>query len=323
MPLSSPHGPHWTTSTSKQSAIKMWSVFATCLTSGLIMFISLNRRPHLAKSHRSLWWLQSRINDTNHHQKNVKITTRISSDQLNINRRGQYRFILAERSCEHLLKFWATEQETLSLFLLSTRNRRDSFSIITSVAILLPTSEENGPFLAPRCENKLQHDAQLTRLKVKASLRARDVPTVRKSICTRGEEVTTHENKNGKKLSGDLIMFHHFPHRTFIFYNTRRDHLRKVEAMFGNVGYVYVVCWTDLHNFTVSLQMLSKCNDSVSVWFFGQLCECSAVSSFSPEHKRTHTHIQRPVHPFRLWTRSRALRTDLESDCDAADSELA
>lgn len=252
MPLSSPHGPHWTTSTSKQSAIKMWSVFATCLTSWLIMFISLNRRPHLAKSHRLLWWLQSRINDTNHHQKNVKITTRISSDQLNINRRGQYRFILAERSCEHLLKFWATEQETLSLFLLSTRNRRDSFSIITSVAILLPTSEENGPFLAPRCENKLQHDAQLTRLKVKASLRARDVPTVRKSICTRGEEVTTHENKNGKKLSGDLIMFHHFPHRTFIFYNTRRDHLRKVEAMFGNVGYVYVVCWTEpqFHSFT-------------------------------------------------------------------------
>lgn len=236
MPLSSPHGPHWTTSTSKQSAIKMWSVFATCLTSGLIMFISLNRRPHLAKSHRSLWWLQSRINDTNHHQKNVKITTRISSDQLNINRRGQYRFILAERSCEHLLKFWATEQETLSLFLLSTRNRRDSFSIITSVAILLPTSEESGPFLAPRCENKLQHDAQLTRLKVKASLRARDVLTVRKSICIRGEEVTTHENKNGKKLSGDLIMFYHFQHLAFILYNTRRDHLRKVAFFWNNNG---------------------------------------------------------------------------------------
>lgn len=184
----------------------------------------------------------------------MKIRTRISSDQLNINRRGQYRFILAERSCEHLLKFWATEQETLSLFLLSTRNRRDSFSIITSVAILLPTSEESGPFLAPRCENKLQHDAQLTRLKVKASLRARDVLTVRKSICIRGEEVTTHENKNGgQKLSGDLIMFYHFPHRTFIFYNTRRDHLRKVEAMFWNVGYVYVVCWTDpqFHSFTL------------------------------------------------------------------------
>ena len=28
----------------------MWSVFATCLTSGLIMFISLNRRLHPAKN---------------------------------------------------------------------------------------------------------------------------------------------------------------------------------------------------------------------------------------------------------------------------------
>lgn len=241
----------------------------------------------------------------------MKIRTRISSDQLNINRRGQYRFILAERSCEHLLKFWATEQETLSLFLLSTRNRRDSFSIITSVAILLPTSEENGPFLAPRCENKLQHEAQLTRLKVKASLRARDVLTVRKSICTRGEEVTTHENKNGgQKLSGDLIMFHHFQHLAFILYNTRWDHLRKVAFFWNNNG-------SDVWKCRICLYYL------LSVWFFGQLCECSAVSSFSPEHKRTHTHIQRPVHPFRLWTRSRALRTDLESDCDAANSELA
>lgn len=226
----------------------------------------------------------------------MKIRTRISSDQLNINRRGQYRFILAERSCEHLLKFWATEQETLSLFLLSTRNRRDSFSIITSVAILLPTSEENGPFLAPRCENKLQHDAQLTRLKVKASLRARDVLTVRKSICIRGEEVTTHENKNGgQKLSGDLIMFYHFQHLAFILYNTRRDHLRKVEAMFGNVGYVYVVCWTDLRNFTVSLQMLSKCNDSVSV--------DSSVSSVNAApsrlfHPNTNAHTHTSSGPF-------------------------
>lgn len=135
------------------------------------------------KSPRLLWWLQSRINDTNNHQKNMKIRTRISSDQLNINRRGQYRLILAERSCEHLLKFRAAKQEILSLFLLSTKNQSDSFSIITSVTILLPTLEECGPFLAPLGENKLQHDAQLTWLKVTTSLWARDVLRVRKSIC--------------------------------------------------------------------------------------------------------------------------------------------